>query len=360
MAAVGALVASAGALMAGEAPLVEGGFAAQVAAHFDGWDLDRDGALSFVETSRLVPFATIRDEAAAALAAIHRVQRGRTWPRAAFNRDDLIADGPGRRPPFEPDYRWGLAQIRDAGRTLFAEGAPSVRGLRQGPLGDCYFVATVAAMVDRNPDDVRRIIREGPDGSFVVRFPDGETVHVRHVSDAEVALGSSAVGQGLWMTVLEKAYGQLVERSLARRGIIEDAIDALGHGGHPTTALELFTGHDAAVLRFGTRAEGYVPLARALLIGNLRRRRLTCCATPDGDVPPGLAPEHLYAVLGFDPVGDVVHVWNPWGNRFEPSGPPGPEAGYPVRDGHLFVPLVDFVRIFAVMSYETDRTLRDL
>jgi hypothetical protein len=353
-------LAWAGLLMAAEESTVAEGFAAQVAAHFESWDLDRDGALSFVETSRLVPVVAIRDEAAAALAAIHRVQRGKTWHRAAFTRADLVADGPGRRPPFEADYRWGLAHIRDAGRTLFAEGAPSVRGLHQGPLGDCYFVATLAAMVDRDPDDVRRIIRPGPDGSFVVRFPDGETVTVRHVSDAEVALGSSAVGQGLWMTVLEKAYGELVGRSMARRGVIEDAIDALGHGGHPTTALELFTGHDAAILRFGTRAAGYVPLARALLIGNLRQRRLTCCATPDGDVPPGLAPGHLYAVLGFDPAGDVVHVWNPWGNRFEPDGPPGPKAGYPVRDGHFFIPLADFVRIFAVMSYETDRTLRDL
>ena len=91
MAAVGVLVASAGLLMAGEGAGVEGGFAAQVAAHFDGWDLDRDGAVSFVETSRLVPVATIRDEAAAALAAIHRVQRGRAWPRAAFTRDDKLS-----------------------------------------------------------------------------------------------------------------------------------------------------------------------------------------------------------------------------------------------------------------------------
>ncbi len=110
----------------------------------------------------------------------------------------------------------------------------------------------------------------------------------------------------------------------------------------------------------GLRVAGYVPLARALLVGNVRQQRLTCCVTADGDVPPGLAPEHLYAVLGFDPVGDVVHVWNPWGNCFEPSRPPGPAAGYPVRDGHFFVPLADFIRIFAAVTYETDRAAQDL
>src|SRR5262249_35571030 len=65
--AIGALVASAGLLIAAEEPAVAEGFAAQVAAHFESWDLDRDGSLSFVETSRLVPVVAIRDEAAAAL-----------------------------------------------------------------------------------------------------------------------------------------------------------------------------------------------------------------------------------------------------------------------------------------------------
>src|SRR4051812_34001377 len=60
----------------------ETGFAAVVEAHFDQWGHDQDGALSFLETSRLVPDTSIRGETAAALSAIHLVQRGERWYRA--------------------------------------------------------------------------------------------------------------------------------------------------------------------------------------------------------------------------------------------------------------------------------------
>jgi hypothetical protein len=366
--AIGMVLASAGLLAAGEEPRPASGFSAQVEAHFGRWDLDRDGALSFLETSRLVPDVSTRDEAAAALAAVHLAQRGERWYRATFARDVLIAtpdDEPGRQPPFETYYRMGLAHIRATDRALFAGGGPNLRSFHQGLLGDCYFVATLGALVSRDPAVVGRIVRQGPDGSFDIRFPDGEPVRVRHISDAEVALGSYDGGQGLWLNVLEKGYGQLVERSLARRGICEDAIDALGDGGRATGAMTLFTGNDAAVLRFrpddplvipgDRRVAGFLPLTRALLISNFRRRRLTCCGTTEADTPPGIAKRHLYAVLGFDPAGDLVQVWNPWGNHFEPRGAPGLGSGYPVRQGHFTVPLGDFIRIFDSVIYETDR-----
>jgi hypothetical protein len=375
---IGIWLAAAGVAAAGE----EGGaagFAAQVEAQFDRWDRDRDGALSFRETSTLVPDATIRGEAAAALAAIHLAQRSKAGARASYARGVLLAapapspataptlefEG-GVRPPFETLYRVALAHIRTTDRALFANGGPSLQALHQGLLGDCYFVATLGALISRDAGDVARIVGRGPGGSFDVRFPDGEPVRVPHVSDAEVALGSFDGRQGLWLNVLEKAYGLLVERAMARRGEFEDAIDAVGDGGHATSALTLFTGRDAAVLRFRTeddpmtmpgsrRVEGFLPMTRALLAANLRQGRLTCCDTSTAETPPGIARCHLYAVLGFDPASDLVHVWNPWGISFQPRSAPGLGSGYATRQGHFSVPLADFLRIFDSLVYETDR-----
>jgi Calpain family cysteine protease len=352
-----------------EAGVVGSGFLAQVAAHFERWDLDRDGALSFRETSRLVPDVTIRDEAAAALAAIHLAQRGDRWSRQAFGRDVLAgspdASEPGRRPPFETYHRVGLAHIRATDRRLFVGDGPDLKRTHQGALGDCYFIATLGALIQRDPSEVARIVRPGASGSFEVRFPDGEPVQVWHVSDAEIALGSFAGGEGLWLNVLEKAYGKLLERSLSRRGIFEDAIDALGQGGHGPEALTLFTGCDASILRFRPedpqqrpgerRVAGFLPRTRNQLVANFRDRRLTTCGTTDAEMPPGIAKTHLYAVLGFDPAADVVHLWNPWGIDFEPDGPPGLLSGYPTRRGHFSVPLADFIRIFDSLFSETDR-----
>jgi hypothetical protein len=348
---------------------IASGFTTQVEANFERWDRDHDGALSFVETSELVPDATIRDEAAAALAAIHLAQRGERWAYATFSRAELTAALGGedarRLPPFETYHRVSLAHIRATARGLFVGEAPRLRDVHQGLLGDCYFVATLGALVARDPTEVGRIVREDPDKTFHVRFPDGETVRVGRISDAEIALGSYALGQGLWLNVLEKAYGLRLARMLARRGDYREAIDALGQGGVPTSALALYTGNDAAVLRFreeatpmitgDRRVAAYLPLARSTLIDTLRNRRLVCCSTTTGTTPPGLPPSHLYAVLGFDAEHEVVHVWNPWGDHFEPKGAPGVESGFPTKDGFFDVPLTEFIRIFDALTYQTDR-----
>ena len=353
---------------AGEVPRPATRFADQITSYFDLWDDDGDGGLSFEETSRRVPDTSIRDETAAALAAIHLAQRFEQWKHATFSRSELLAapdSQPGRLPPFEAYYEESFAHIRATGRTLFVGEAPSLRSFHQGLLGDCYFVATLGALVERDPADVTRIVRAGTDGGFDVRFPNGESARVAKISDTEIALGSYVRDQGLWLNVLEKAYGELVARSLQRRRVFEDALDAVGSGGLATSALTLFTGCDPAVLRFrpddtpmitsDLRVEGFLPLARAQFSANFRLRRLTCCGTTNAETPPGMAKSHLYAVLDFDSKNDLVHVWNPWGNHFDPQGPPGIANGYRVRDGHFFVPLSDFIRIFGSVVYESDR-----
>jgi hypothetical protein len=310
----------------------------------------------------------IRAEAAAALAAVHLPQRFQQWQQAPFDRGELMAapgGGPRALPPFALYYEESFAHIGATSRTLFAGDGPSLRGLHQGLLGDCYFVATLGALVARNPADVGRFVQPAPEGGFQVRFPNGEAVRVSGVSDAEIALGSYALGQGLWLNVLEKAYGTLVARSLQRKRIFEDPVDAVGSGGLATSAMSLLTGCAAGVLQFRPddaptttselRVDGFVPLARAQLRASIDSRRLICCGTTKAATPPGIAKIHLYAVLDFDPQTEVVELWNPWGNEFEPHGPPGLEHGYRVRQGRFSVPLRDVIRIFGSLVYETDR-----
>lgn len=344
------------------------GFAAQVEAHFDAWDYNRDGSLTFRETSQLVPLAGIRGEEAAALAAIHRIQRTRQWTEASFTRAELLAtDGPdpgSSRPWFEGNYLECLAHIRATERVLFPRSGPSLRAFHQGVLGDCYFVAVVGAVVSRAPEQLYQVVRNAPEGSFEVLFPDRETVRVRHLSDAEIALGSSVGGHGLWLNVLEKAFGQMAEEVRRLQGeASEDAIDAVAQGGQPTRSLRILTGHEARSFLFRPEASAAGPSdseAAALVAAvspivqeNLRLRRLMTCDTPPTQVPPGLAPSHAYAVLGYEASSGLVHVWNPWGDDFPPQGKPGLEFGYAVQAGHFFVPRADFVRIFAALQYET-------
>lgn len=366
--AVLVLIGLPGTTASADEPQLAPGFLAEVGANFKEWDLDGDGTLSLEETTRLVPRGKIRDASAAALASVHLAQRRVPWRNAAFTREVLLAAPSGesdRRPPFEFFYLTGLNHIRNTERKLFAGDAPKLRTIRQGRLGDCYFLATLGAVVDRNPRDIARFIRPRADGWFDVRFADGKQVVVPPVSDSEIALGSSADQQGLWVNVLEKAYGEIIEVAQIRRGVFENALDALGDGGDPTTALSLLTGHDAGLLRFrpedpnavpsDRRVAAFVPATRALLLAQQRSGLLVCCATASANVPPGMPKTHLYAILDFDSTRDIVSIWNPWGNHFEPKGRPGPTSGYRVQHGQFSVPLADFIRVFERVVYETNR-----
>ena len=143
---LGVMLAAAGFPASGDESQPPPNFLDEAKANFKDWDLNGDGTLSFQETTRLVPRASFQDTRAAALASVHLVQRRPSWYKAAFSRNVLFAATPGEsdpRPPFEFYYRTGLAHIRATERTLFAGVDPNLRTIRQGPLGDCYFLATL-------------------------------------------------------------------------------------------------------------------------------------------------------------------------------------------------------------------------
>ena len=64
-------------------------------------------------------------------------------------------------------------------------------------------------------------------------------------------------------------------------------------------------------------------------------------------------PEHAFSILGFDKENDMVHVWNPWGNNFTPTGPDGVENGYTTKTSRFDIPLKDMVQVFKDITFET-------
>lgn len=80
----------------------------------------------------------------------------------------------------------------------------------QGDLGDCFFLASLAAVAKTNPDGVRRAITDNDDGTYTVTFR--VRVETRFPSDASGAqvfgkgLKTGPHGQELWPALFEKAY----------------------------------------------------------------------------------------------------------------------------------------------------------
>jgi len=76
-------------------------------------------------------------------------------------------------------------------------------------IGDCHFTATLSAMAKENPQAVRDMVKQNPNGGYTVTFP-GDKDHPETVgAPNQWELETFATKQGgIWANVIEKAYRQ--------------------------------------------------------------------------------------------------------------------------------------------------------
>lgn len=404
------------------------GFAEVAAAHFADWDRDRDGVLQPVEIDRLCVDPARRGEEAAAIAALKRVVRSgryavptltrevlaavptraearnrptaaaeeRAAVRAAEEADRRDAGEAGaptgsaaapdeapkpagqRQPNFAASYQSSLRRIRTSKRELFLDPTPDLDACRQGPLGDCFFVAVVGAFAHRDPEALKRLVQPTPDGYRVV-FGGGRAIDVAPLTDAEIALSGTTGDEGLWLPVLEKAMGNLRQQQDPKKYAAATATDAISKGGSVAKAIQLLTGHATTRLALKKRpastekdangvpipkptapAASYDALeteVRTQVVAALAARRLVTCSTVLEPQPRGIPQKHAFAVLGYDAATDELQLWNPHGNTFTPKGQKGLQHGYPTKAGRFSMPVADFVRVFSSCAIETDEPL---
>lgn len=339
-------------------------FVAAVDSSFAAWAGGRDGLLTAARVNRWLRDPHIKGEQAAALAVIHLYQRSHRGNDGKKDHPAVSLHFLEEHHPFEHAFERALKRIA-APRQLFVHELPSLEGLRQGPLGDCFFMSPLATAVHRDPEAVRDMIRPRKDGSYDVLFGDGEHIHVPALTDGMIALSSASGGNGLWPSVLEEAYGIHRLRTVDHRGDSSGlALDAINTGGGAKYPIQVFTGHKTRqVVLYHARfmsAERAARLERELR-PILRRssHRLVTTYTVGKNHPPNIAANHVYAILGFDAERNLVTVRNPWGQHFEPKDElPGLKNGYPTQAGTFKVPLREFVRIFSGVTYETGERLR--
>ncbi len=366
-------------------------FAEVAAASFDEWDSNDDGTLSPDELDHLVVSAKYKGETAAALAAMKLVVRSTKVKPPELTLDfvtkhskepagELLPSEQPREPePKAPEarkpapastrpaaslerrYQSALRKIRSVKTDLFADGDPDIESCRQGPLGSCFFVAGVGAFVHRDSEAVKKMIRpettESGDLVYHVTFGDGKAVTVPALTDAQYGLTSSAGRDGLWLAVLEQAYGALRMKSRPEARQTLEASDALAKGGSLGTTLRALTGRAIDRTRLRANADKDPELEAKVLSAlkaAMKDRRLAGASTGSTTpLPPGINGKHAYAILGFDEGSRLLTLWNPHGNAFHPKGEPGRERGYETKGGVFQMPLADFIAVFESMVVES-------
>lgn len=194
-------------------------------------------------------------------------------------------------------------------------GTPSRGDARQGQLGDCYFIASLASIADKNPDAVRNLFIDNSDGTYTVRFyVDGKTDYVtvnRRLPSSTGQLRYSGYGQSitststtLWIALAEKAYAQWNETGNSGR-----------NGTNTYASIEggWMSYVNAQVLGYSSSNYSFSTTPKQTLLTALSAGRSVTLGTKQGSAD-GLYGSHAYTVTGYDAATDTFNLHNPWGN----------------------------------------------
>ncbi|MFN8672061.1 MAG: C2 family cysteine protease [Candidatus Sericytochromatia bacterium] len=209
------------------------------------------------------------------------------------------------------------------------------KDIKQGNVGDCYFLAALTSLAKVNPQKIKDMIKDNGDGTYNVKF-NNTSIKVNKPTDSELALYSTGSS---WVPIIEKAYA--VYRKAKQVEKNTNAYDAttsgdLHHGVKPFTSGSYETNNLSKTKENETRQK---------LIEAIKNNRIVTAGINDKN-KYNLQHQHAYAVLDFDPKTNLVSIKNPWGNNAN-------SKLHKENDAGIFqLPLNEFHKIFKEICYE--------
>ena len=225
--------------------------------------------------------------------------------------------------------------------------------IKQGSIGNCYFLASLAAVAKSNPEAIKNMIKDNGDGTYTVTFPGAkdEPITVKAPTEAEQGLYNHGSPNGTWASVMEKAYGEYCQKHFYRRspfnlGGGDTPTEGADGGGRTGGVTELLTGHssDTDMLFLTSQETTADKLERAFssnppkaVTAGISKGILS--DTTDDKFYTG----HAYSIVGFKPDGKgggMVTIRNPWGGADNTT------------DGTITIPLDKFMKNFSDINYQ--------
>jgi hypothetical protein len=394
-------------------------FVSVIARDFDTWDSNHDGTLSLEEINHVVLDPSVKGDDAAAAASLKLLSRSKkvklppltkeffadydkkalalmlhrrpaTNPTDAISATvDTVASASTTQPTarstrlpadFDLYYTASKERIARGGAVQYPHRFV-LDHTRQGPLGDCFFVASVSTMMIHDPARLEKMIEPQADGGYIVKLPSTRPITVPALTDTEIAISSTTAGDGAWLAIMEQAFGKYKSRA-RHKGDDVEGTEILRTGGDSGPTIEALTGHKFLRFAFGKTIEirkaneaEVLPKVRKELVAALAEHRLMTAgmspwlgashagvdSSDNSDkitgtpvhIPPNITINHVYAIVSYDPATDVIGFWNPHGQMFTPKGEPGLQNGFATSHGQFKLPLTEAYQFYTSFTFES-------
>lgn len=200
--------------------------------------------------------------------------------------------------------------------------------VEQGALGDCYFVAQLAAQAKTNPGRIKDLIKDNGNNTFTVtlHLKDPANPYKRVATpivvdaqfpqkDGGVAYAKpgdrGATGPELWVMLIEKAFAkhsgsyELIRGSKTRDGDVFAMMSGANSG-----SISLGLGADLLLQRLSAALAN----GQAVSFG-AKSKNTADEALQNEAKSAGVVLNHAYSLLGVDAKARTVDLRNPWGVR---------------------------------------------
>lgn len=216
----------------------------------------------------------------------------------------------------------GVATVKGAGDAHAVD--PS--DVKQGSLGDCYFVAQLAATARTDPDRIANLIKDNGDGTYTV------TLHLRDAqgkrSPKEIVVDSQFPQKGaaktgdvgadgkpeLWPMLIEKAFAKFSGGYEQIRGkkTKDSDVFAMLSGKSSSNLTPSSLAGDALL----TKLEKALSDGHAVSFGAKSSTDDTFISAMKA---AGVVGNHAYSLESVDRAGKTVNLRNPWGVQHLPK-----------------------------------------
>jgi hypothetical protein len=208
--------------------------------------------------------------------------------------------------------------------TLFVGGA-TYSDIKQGYLGDCYFMSTLGEAALRNNAAITNMFIVNGDGTYTVKFYNhGQANYVTVDSflptDSSGRLIYAGLGMvynntsnELWTALAEKAYVQLNELGWERSGLTGNGQNTYAaiSGGYINAAQSQVMGQTTVNFAMTSAGTSFSAFVTAWNLG--KSIGFASKSTPASTTVVG---GHAYAVVGYNATNQTVTLFNPWGTQY--------------------------------------------